>query len=111
MSHNTTYVHISRLTKEKFGKPINPHLFRDCAATSIALEDPAHLATTIAVLGHTSLKTSERSYNHAVRRQACETYQSDIAQMLRQNRNQVSTARRRERPLNPIRFLSTAEED
>jgi DNA invertase Pin-like site-specific DNA recombinase len=30
-------------TAEAFGRSVNPHLFRDCAATSIAIEDPEHV--------------------------------------------------------------------
>ena len=30
-------------TERLFGKPINPHLFRDCAMTTLATEDPAHI--------------------------------------------------------------------
>ena len=31
----------TRRTAAAFGQSINPHLFRDCAATSIAIDDPA----------------------------------------------------------------------
>jgi hypothetical protein len=40
MCENAVYVHIARLTRIKFGHSLNPHLLRDCAATSIATEDP-----------------------------------------------------------------------
>ena len=47
------------------GVPISPHLFRDCAATTIAIDDPEHVLTIAPLLGHTTLKTSEKHYNHA----------------------------------------------
>ena len=31
---------------DRFGHALNPHLFRDCAATSIAIEDPDHVRIT-----------------------------------------------------------------
>ena len=52
-------------TREAFGTPINLHLFRDCAATSLAIEDPVHVRMAAAILGHSSLATTERHYNQA----------------------------------------------
>ena len=52
-------------TREAFGKPVNPHLFRDIVATTIAIEDPEHVGMILPMLGHRSLKTSEKHYNHA----------------------------------------------
>ncbi|WPZ34045.1 site-specific integrase [Thalassobaculum sp. OXR-137] len=54
---------IEERTKARFGHAINPHLFRDCAATSIAIEDPEHVRIIKSILGHTSLETSQRFYN------------------------------------------------
>jgi integrase/recombinase XerD len=48
-----------KLTEDYFGHLISMHRFRDCAATSIATDDPEHVRITMAVLGHTSLRTSE----------------------------------------------------
>ena len=56
---------IRKLTKGLVGVPISPHLFRDCAATTIAIDDPEHVLTIAPLLGHTTLKTSEKHYNHA----------------------------------------------
>jgi integrase len=47
------------------GQPINPHLFRDCAATSVAIDDPAHIGIASRLLGHRTGSTSERYYNQA----------------------------------------------
>jgi integrase/recombinase XerD len=38
MTRRGIYDRITRCTLKGLGKPINPHLFRDCAATTIALE-------------------------------------------------------------------------
>lgn len=56
---------IKRHTKEAFGLAINPHLFRDCAATMIATVSPEHAHDIAAVLGHSTLATSARHYNQA----------------------------------------------
>jgi hypothetical protein len=52
-------------TRARFGHPVNPHMFRDAAATSIAIEDPAHVGMVAAILGHTNPQTAERFYNQA----------------------------------------------
>jgi len=52
-------------TREGLGHPINPHLFRDCAATSIAIDDPIHIGIASRLLGHRSGSTTERYYNQA----------------------------------------------
>ena len=89
MSELILRVHVVELTRKKFGKPVNPHLFRDCAATSIALTDPDHVAITTKVLGHTTLSTSERFYNHAMSIKAAEAYQADITKSRRETTRKV----------------------
>lgn len=56
---------IKERTEAAFGHAINPHLFRDCAATSIAIQDPEHVQIIKSILGHSSLETGERYYNQA----------------------------------------------
>jgi integrase/recombinase XerD len=56
---------ISQRTGEAFGKSMSPHLFRDAAATAIATEDPEHVGMILPILGHSSLKMSEKHYNQA----------------------------------------------
>lgn len=56
---------ISALTLEHLGKRVSPHLFRDCAATAIALHAPAHVGITKSVLGHATLRSSQEYYNQA----------------------------------------------
>ena len=33
------YFRVIRQTRSAFGRPVNPHLFRDCAATALAIND------------------------------------------------------------------------
>lgn len=56
---------ISATTMRHLGRPVSPHLFRDCAATDIALFIPEHVGITKSVLGHASLASSQASYNQA----------------------------------------------
>jgi integrase len=65
MTDNGIYDCIVARTHEGLGQPINPHLFRDCAATSIAIDDPAHIGIASRLLGHTNTSTTERYYNQA----------------------------------------------
>lgn len=65
MSDSWIYRRIVARTHEGLGQPINPHLFRDCAATSIAIDDPAHIGIAARLLGHRTGSTTERYYNQA----------------------------------------------
>ena len=73
-------------TKAAFGQSINPHLFRDCAATTVALDDPEHAHMIAPILGHSSMTTSERHYNQARTVDAGRQYQVVVAKARRQLR-------------------------
>ncbi len=59
------YDTICRRTKAAFGCPVNPHLFRDGAATFWALKAPAQVRAGGELLGHAHPRTTERYYNQA----------------------------------------------
>ena len=65
MSRNGVYDRITKLTVKNLGRSISPHLFRDCAATSIAIEDPSHVRIAASLLGHRRFATTERFYIQA----------------------------------------------
>lgn len=56
---------VRKRTKTAFGIAINPHAFRDAAATTLAIHDPEHVRVAAPVLGHRSLATTEKYYNQA----------------------------------------------
>ena len=56
---------VGNVTLVGLGKRISPHIFRDCAATAIALEIPKQVGITKSVLGHATLNSSQRYYNQA----------------------------------------------
>ena len=75
-------------TRNAFGRSIYPHMFRDAAATSLAIDNPKYIGDASLVLGHAGHKTTEKHYNHggsleASRRHAamlallCESLKSD----------------------------------
>jgi integrase/recombinase XerD len=84
MSEEVFYKGLRKRTTAKFGHTVNPHLFRDCAATSIAIEDPEHVAISRSLLGHATLRTSERHYDHAHSLQASRRYQGRVLALRRQ---------------------------
>jgi site-specific recombinase XerD len=52
-------------TREGLGKDVNPHLFRDAAATLLAIADPVHVRLATPLLGHRNLSTTEAHYQQA----------------------------------------------
>jgi integrase/recombinase XerD len=83
MSEVGTSDRFRNLTRNRLGRPVTMHRFRDSAATSIAIEDPEHVRITMAILGHTTLRTSERHYNHANSLQALRRYQGRVLELRR----------------------------
>lgn len=69
------YDRIVKHTAERLGGRINPHAFRHCAASSVALLDPGHLLINKSILGHTTIATSERYYTQAQATEASIIYQ------------------------------------
>ena len=56
---------ITRLTERLFGTSINPHLLRDCAASSLANASADMAQAAPALLGHRHRSTTERYYIQA----------------------------------------------
>jgi site-specific recombinase XerD len=65
MTQMALYDRIRARTKDHFGVPVNPHLFRDAAATTLAIADPAHVRIAAPLLGHRTFSTTERYYRQA----------------------------------------------
>tara|TARA_R110000787_G_scaffold117002_12_gene227499 strand:- start:658 stop:1692 length:1035 start_codon:yes stop_codon:yes gene_type:complete len=59
------YWRITKLTKRLLGATINPHLLRDCAATTLAMESADLALTAPALLGHRHASTTARYYVQA----------------------------------------------
>jgi integrase/recombinase XerD len=78
-------------TKAAFGASINPHLFRDCAATTIAIDDPEHAHIIAPILGHGSITTSERHYNQAKTVDAGRQYHKTLKEVRARPRSRRSS--------------------
>jgi integrase/recombinase XerD len=65
LESHSTYIAFTRITTELFGKAINPHLLRDCAATTMASDSYAGALAARGLLGHKRFSTTERFYIHA----------------------------------------------
>ena len=52
-------------TRQAFGKPIWPHLFRDCAVTELVDCAPAEIEIAPDLLGHADLRTTRKHYIQA----------------------------------------------
>ena len=95
MHSKALYGSICRRTKAAFGHAINPHLFRDCVATTIAIKDPAHVEVAMSILGHSRLETTEHYYNQAMTLEASRQYHHVIlAERARLTHDYPSTKRK-----------------
>ena len=65
LTPHSVYGRIILVSKRLLGVAINPHLLRDCAATSLAIVSPAAALSAAALLGHQSFATTERHYIQA----------------------------------------------
>ena len=83
MSAANITLQVRQRTGAAFGKPINPHLFRDCVATAIAIAVPEEIQLILPILGHRSLKTSEKHYNQARSLEAGRRYHQTIGDLRR----------------------------
>jgi integrase/recombinase XerD len=55
---------IERRTLKEFGYKVSPHRFRDAAATSIAVHDPANVLMAKDLLSHKTFSMTEKHYIH-----------------------------------------------
>ena len=98
MSYDSLYGVVVRHTAKAFGRSISPHLFRDCAVTSLGAENPEHVWAGMSLLQHGDPRTTEKHYDQALADHAVHQYQDN----LREQRNTLIAAkRRRKRTLTP----------
>jgi integrase len=65
MVDNTVYCRVTNCTERLVGRRINPHLFRNCAATTTAEFAPEDIGIVSRLLGHSTPRTAEFYYNQA----------------------------------------------
>ena len=88
MGGEAIYQRVCVHTERAFGRPINLHLFRDCVATTIAIEDPEHVQIAADLLGHASLAFTQKYYIQAQALEAARGYQTSLKR-LRDNASAV----------------------
>jgi site-specific recombinase XerD len=88
MTAEAIYARVCLHTQTAFGRSINPHLFRDCLATDIAIHDPGHVRIAAHMLGHADLRTTDRHYNQARAIEAGRRHQRGILDLRRQLHHQ-----------------------
>jgi integrase/recombinase XerD len=74
MTQMAIYDRFRLRTKNKFGVAINPHLFRDAAATTMAIAAPGQVRLSAPLLGHRTLSTTEQYYQQATGYEAHKVY-------------------------------------
>jgi integrase len=95
------YQTVTRRTKAEFGRAIHPHLFRDIAATTLALARPEQALLSRDLLHHSDFRMTEGHYLHAQTAEAGRSYASQIGSLRRTLKNgpRVGDERGAERPL------------
>jgi len=78
MTQIAIYDRVRERTGVKFGTPLNLHLFRDAAATTMAIADPTHVRLAAPLLGHRTFSTTEKYYQQAKTYEAHQAYTKAI---------------------------------
>lgn len=86
---------LERHTRRRFGHHVNVHLFRDCAATSMADDDPGFVRLAADLLGHRSFQTTETHYINGNQRRALQHCQNQVLLRRRAANKRPLEARRR----------------
>ena len=94
LTDKAIYRIITDRTRAAFGQPVNPHLFRHCAATTIAVFQPSHIGVARDLLGHSSMATTNAYYNKARSIEASRHYVRVLEQLRSIKRDHVARARK-----------------
>jgi integrase/recombinase XerD len=68
-------------TRQRLGVAVNPHLFRDCAATLLGDVDPKNVLLAAPLLGHSDFRTTEGHYIQAQTRGAFRAHHDHLEAM------------------------------
>ena len=81
LTAHSIYGRILLVSQRLLGVAINPHLLRDCAATSLSTVSPAAALAAAALLGHRRFATTERHYIRANQLEAGRTINAVLAKL------------------------------
>jgi integrase/recombinase XerD len=65
LTDHALYYAVTRISKELLGKPLYPHLLRDCSASAMSSDAPEYILAASRILGHSSLKTTLSHYEQS----------------------------------------------
>jgi len=88
------YQIVTRRTKQAFGSAIHPHLFRDIAATTLALARPDQALLSRDLLHHADFRMTEKHYLHAQTVEAGRSYADQIDAIRQESKNAQHAGRR-----------------
>jgi integrase len=73
---------ITETTRRQLGVAVNPHLFRDCAVYTVAINAGDHMGIASGLLQHTDQRTVEKYYNKGPSLGAVRRYQQILDQLM-----------------------------
>ncbi len=79
MKEIAIYDRVARYTLAAFGEVISPHRFRDMLASTIASHAPEHVHSAAPLLGHASIRTTEKYYRQAWAQEGQHRYVATLA--------------------------------
>lgn len=82
---------INKHTREAFGRNVWPHLFRHCAATGLVDEAPEDIGIAPDLLGHASIRTTQKYYVLACGTRAHQAVQRALSEARQEARRRVKT--------------------
>jgi integrase len=73
---------ITETTRRELGVAVNPHLFRDCAVYTVAINAGDRMGIASGLLQHTDQRTVEKYYNKGASVGAVRRYQQILDQLM-----------------------------
>jgi integrase len=73
---------ITETTRRELGVAVNPHLFRDCAVHTVAINAGDRMGIASGLLQHTDPRTTEKYYNKGASVSAVRKYQQILDQLM-----------------------------
>ena len=73
---------ITETTRQELGVAVNPHLFRDCAVYTVAINAGDRMGIASGLLQHTDPRTTEKYYNKGASVGAVRRYQQILDQLM-----------------------------
>jgi integrase len=91
MTAHALYYAVTRCSERLLGRPLNPHLLRDCAASAITTERPDYVLAAARILGHSQLSTTLAHYEQASMLEAGKRLQ-EVVEEIRTRRAEAAGA-------------------